>query len=106
MMKLIGRILLITSCLGVALTSLRFFDFEVKDILLNKDELAYQLHYQLGFYTHVLFGPIALITGPFQFAPKFRSNNLYLHRLLGKIYVIACIVGGIAGFYIAFFHIV
>ena len=102
-MKIIGRLILILTCIGVAFYGLHFLDFEVKGILNDRGALAYQLKYQLGFYTHVLFGPIALLTGVFQFAPKFRAKNLSLHRLLGKIYVIACILGGIAGFYIAWF---
>lgn len=102
-MKTFGRIILIISSVGVALYGWHFLDFEVKGILRDRGELAYQLKYLAGFYAHVLFGPIALLTGAFQFAPKFRAKNLSLHRFLGKIYVLACILGGIAGFYIAFF---
>lgn len=102
-MKTLGRIILILSSIGVAGYGLHFLDFEVKGILNDRGDYAYQLKYLIGFYTHVLFGPIALLTGVFQFAPKFRAKNLSIHRFLGKIYVIACILGGIAGFYIAWF---
>jgi uncharacterized membrane protein len=43
------------------------------------------------------------MTGPFQFVPNIRRNFLKTHRNLGKVYVLACMVGGIAGFIIAYF---
>lgn len=55
------------------------------------------------FYQHIIFGGIALLTGWTQFSKKLRARYLNVHRLLGKIYVIACLVSGVAGLYIAFF---
>lgn len=55
------------------------------------------------FYVHILLGGIALLTGWSQFIKKFRSRNLAAHRLLGKIYMIAVILSGLAGLYIAFY---
>ena len=42
---------------------------------------------------HLLCGMIAMFTGPFQFSTRLRKYNPYLHRTLGKIYVIAVVIG-------------
>ncbi|HJW42499.1 MAG TPA: DUF2306 domain-containing protein [Rhizomicrobium sp.] len=46
--------------------------------------------------THVLVAPIALLIGPFQFFPSIRAKRPALHRLMGKTYVAACLIAGIA----------
>lgn len=102
-MKTVGRILMVVLAIGVGTYALLFLDFQIKGILQGKGELIKSLLYLSGFYTHVIGGGIALIVGSFQFFPKLRNQRLSLHRLLGRIYVIACVLSGIAGFGIAFF---
>ncbi|WP_457579681.1 DUF2306 domain-containing protein [Ensifer canadensis] len=46
---------------------------------------------------HVLGSVIALMIGCFQFLPKLRRPASSLHQLTGRVYVIGCLVGGIAG---------
>ncbi len=55
------------------------------------------------FYTHIFLGGVALLTGWSQFSTRFRNKNLSFHRLLGKIYVIVCLLSGMAGLYLSFF---
>jgi hypothetical protein len=55
------------------------------------------------FYTHISLGGVALLTGWSQFLPRFRARHLDLHRTLGKIYVAAVMISGLAGLYVAFF---
>lgn len=50
----------------------------------------------LGFM-HLGGGGIALAVGGFQFSRSLRRRRLALHRLLGRVYVIAVLVGGSAG---------
>lgn len=102
-MKTIGRILMVVLAIGVGAYALLFLDFQIKGILRDKGELIKNVLYLSGFYTHVIGGGIALIVGSFQFFPKLRNRRLSLHRLLGRIYVIACVLSGIAGLGIAFF---
>lgn len=45
-------------------------------------------------YAHLVGGAVALAIGPFQLAPRVRHRHLSLHRLLGKVYVVAVMVGG------------
>jgi len=50
---------------------------------------------------HFGIGGIALLTGPFQFIPAMRARLPVLHRWLGRIYVTACLLSGVAGFVLA-----
>ena len=59
--------------------------------------------WQIAFYSHIYFGGISLLTGWSQFSKKLRAKRLTLHRLLGKIYVVAVLISAIAGFYAAIY---
>lgn len=67
------------------------------------DALLVSLHYNIAFYTHIILGGIALLTGWIQFNATFRNRYLHIHRTLGKIYVICALVSGSAGLYIAMY---
>jgi uncharacterized membrane protein len=56
-----------------------------------------------AFYLHITFGGIALLIGWTQFSARLRRRYLKIHRLVGKIYVIAVAMSSIAALYIAFF---
>lgn len=51
-------------------------------------------HVPIQALTHMLVGPIALLTGPWQFFPQLRTKYPALHRWNGRTYVAACIVSG------------
>jgi hypothetical protein len=57
----------------------------------------------LGLRTHIVASGIALITGPFQFLRPLRHRFPLVHRTFGRIYVVACLIGGVAGGSIALF---
>lgn len=44
---------------------------------------------------HMLFGPIALFAGAFQFMPKLRARRPHLHRWTGRTYMVACLIAGV-----------
>ena len=52
----------------------------------------------LAALTHMILGPVALLVGPFQFFAALRARRPSLHRAMGKIYVAACTMSGVAGF--------
>ena len=54
-----------------------------------------------AFVTHVSASPIALILGALQFFKGVRSKWPALHRWLGRIYVVAVLLGGISGLNLA-----
>jgi uncharacterized membrane protein len=57
----------------------------------------------LGLKLHIGCAGVAMIVGPFQFLKRLRAKQPTLHRWLGRIYVTACTIGGIAGGSIALF---
>ncbi len=51
---------------------------------------------------HIVGAMLAVILGPFQFLPRIRSSRfLNVHRWLGRTYLIAVLVGGLGGLYMA-----
>jgi uncharacterized membrane protein len=59
--------------------------------------------WNIGFYTHIILGGLALLIGWPQFNANLRNKNLQLHRLIGKVYIIAVVLSSIAGIYIGFY---
>jgi len=51
---------------------------------------------------HLFGGMMALLIGPFQFSKTFRNKYLKTHRNLGKVYIIAIIIGSLCGMYMSF----
>jgi len=93
---------------GVSLYPLLYiyYAFQGVDIALRQSksvELLGSTLWNVGFYGHIVFGGIALMTGWTQFSKKLRRKRLDLHRNLGKIYVFAALVSGVCGVYIAFY---
>jgi uncharacterized membrane protein len=79
------------------------FDMSQGFLASKTPELLQSIAWQAGFYTHILLGAIALLTGWSQFSKRIRNRSLKLHRTLGKIYLIAVCLSGTAGLYIAFY---
>ncbi len=61
------------------------------------------ISWNTAFYTHIVFGGIALLIGWTQFVKKWRKKHLNLHRTIGKIYVSSVLLSALAGIYIALF---
>jgi uncharacterized membrane protein len=57
--------------------------------------------HSFGIYFHIFPSLIALLLGPFQFNEKFRNSKIQLHRLLGKVYLLCILFGGLSGLYMA-----
>jgi uncharacterized membrane protein len=50
---------------------------------------------------HTLAGIFALLIGPINFSSRIRERHLKLHRVLGRVYVIAVFVGAFTGIALA-----
>jgi uncharacterized membrane protein len=50
---------------------------------------------------HITAGIIALLLGPFQFIRAIRIKYPRTHRLLGKIYLLSVLAGGVASLYLS-----
>ena len=92
-------------CVSIGLYPLIYF---LKDrrfgLLSSKTQalLSDQL-WNIGFYGHILLGGLALLIGWTQFSSKLRREKIDLHRKIGKVYILAVLVSGICGIYIAQF---
>lgn len=51
-------------------------------------------------YFHIAGGVIALALGPIQFSKKLQARKK-VHRLIGKIYVLSILIGGLSGYYVS-----
>jgi len=69
----------------------------------KSEDLLSDWLWNFGFYTHIIFGGIALLTGWSQFSSSIRKNRTNLHRYLGKIYVFCVMLSSIAGISIGFY---
>lgn len=90
--------------ISIGLYPLFYLLFDMSNGLMNTKsvELLGNRLWQVGFYTHITFGGLALLSGCTQFLPALRQKRLSLHRSLGKVYVASVMLGGTAGFGIAF----
>lgn len=87
--------------LALGLTTL--FVFITSEVFLAADYPMYHL-YRLQVIAdrgllipHTLCGSIALLAGPLQFSSRFRERHLQIHRVLGRMYVIAVFIGAFTG---------
>jgi len=91
-----------SSCIAIGLYPLIYFFVDSSHGLLSTKprELLQLLSWNIGFYGHISFGGLALITGWLQFSSKFRNKYLHIHRKLGLVYLIAVMISGMCGFFI------
>jgi predicted membrane protein DUF2306 len=90
--------------IGVGLYPVHYFVLDMSQGLLSSKPPAILKSqvWNFLFYQHIIFGGLALLTGWSQFSRKVRSRYISIHRMLGKVYVISCLLSGMAGFYLAF----
>ena len=103
LVRKIAYYLLAISCVAIGLYPAIYFVIDRKfGLLASKSELLLaDVLWNTMFYTHIILGGIALLIGWIQFNKKFRTKNLKLHKNIGKVYVLCCLISGVAGFYIA-----
>ncbi|MCB0430886.1 MAG: DUF2306 domain-containing protein [Flavobacteriales bacterium] len=83
---------------------LYFLSDEPFGILLNKpEEVVKNALWMAMFYGHIGGGGLALAIGWLQFSKKLRTRRIALHRTIGKIYMIAALIGGLCGIFLAFY---
>lgn len=105
MAKKISWIFVVILAIIVGFYPVIYFVIDRKFGLLQSksNELLASNFWNLGFYTHIILGGLALLIGWTQFSEGFRDKNLNLHRQLGKTYVISVLLSSIAGIGIGFF---
>ncbi|MEO8171924.1 MAG: DUF2306 domain-containing protein [Sediminibacterium sp.] len=105
MIKKVGWFLVVLPAILIGLYPVIYFIQDRQFGLLSSksSELLANTFWNIGFYTHIILGGIALLIGWTQFGRRFRNRNLDLHRRIGKVYVIAVLLSSSAGIYIACF---
>ncbi len=72
--------------------------------LLTKQDVVFNPIWRTTFYIHVFGGSLAIILGPLQFIKKIRQKNVFIHKLIGKVYISAVLfIAAPTGLYMAFY---
>lgn len=66
-------------------------------------EVLHNVIWKSAFFSHIVFGGLALFIGWSQFSTSFRDKNIRLHRIIGSFYVIAVMIGSVSGIYMGFY---
>jgi uncharacterized membrane protein len=106
-MKKVGWFLFVFFAIGVGLYP---FGYLLSDTLATYGLLSQKsaaikesLLWSTLFKVHIYLGGLALMIGWPQFIKNFRNKNLNFHRILGKVYLIAILLSGVAGLYIGYY---
>jgi uncharacterized membrane protein len=83
----------------LALSSLRYFAFGSESYFPRQREV-YEAQ-TAGILLHIGGMVFAALAGPFQFLRAFRSRFPRVHRAMGRVYIAGCMIGGLAGLYMA-----
>ncbi|AXK17126.1 MULTISPECIES: DUF2306 domain-containing protein [Bacillus] len=54
-------------------------------------------------FIHITTSIVALVIGPFTLSTKFRERNISRHRIIGRIYLVGVLLGGVSGLYLSFY---
>jgi len=85
---------------SVAVVSVRYFLISL-EVAAPPDLFAAVSQRRFVFYAHVAGGIVALFVGAWNFLKVSRRRFLFLHRWLGRIYLVSVLVGGLAGLSLA-----
>jgi hypothetical protein len=78
-----------------------FGDSNVGLLQLKTEAVLTSPFWNIGFYSHIIPGGIALLIGWIQFNERIRTKRVTWHRTIGIVYVSAALVSSLAGIYIA-----
>jgi uncharacterized membrane protein len=99
-LKITGWLAMTILALLIALVSFRYFILSPE--VASGPPLGKRFaEYLTPLLFHAGGGITALSLGPWGFWGRFRNKYLYLHRWMGRIYLLAVLIGSIAGFYMA-----
>ncbi len=96
----IGWLVFLVLAVGVSLYAVNYF------LAPTPGPEATGVHAQLRdrpiwFFMHAGGGAVALFLAPWQFIARLRNRFPLVHRIIGRLYVIAILIGGAGGFILA-----
>ena len=60
---------------------------------------------RIAFYTHIVFGGLALLLSPVQLSSRVRARVPRLHRVTGRVVLVAIALAGMAGFLLSWVNV-
>ena len=99
--KRIGWGIMTFLSLSIVMVVSRYFSLN-PDVYFPQQRTVYLAH-QTGLIAHIIGGVLALSLGPSQFLYRLRARWPKVHRWTGRVYMIGILLGGTAGFYMAFY---
>lgn len=105
MTKKIGFVLMGILALLIGIYPLLYAFVDEKYTLLGSKapEILYNRIWKTAFLAHIIFGALALFIGWRQFGSSFRNKYKRLHRVIGKVYIIAVIISSVTSVYMGFY---
>jgi uncharacterized membrane protein len=85
--------------IGIGLYPLLYFFVDRNFGLLSTKPpgLLKNIFWNIGFYTHIICGGLALLVGWTQFIVLLRTRYLRIHRFIGKVYVLSAMLSAAVG---------
>lgn len=99
-LRRVGWAVMTILAVGIAVVSLRFFLLPMNKATVPDFGPRFATH-AIPFFAHISGGIVALVLGPVQFWLASRPRLLSRHRYIGRVYLIAILVGGCGGLYMA-----
>lgn len=105
MIKKTGFILMGILALLIGVYPLLYAFVEEKYTLLGSKapEILHNTIWKTAFVAHIVFGGTALFIGWRQFGSSFRNKYMSVHRVIGKMYVIAVVISSVCSIYLGFY---
>lgn len=105
MTKKIGFVLMGILALLIGMYPLLYAFVEEKYTFLGSKapEISQDAIWKTAFPAHIVFGGTALFIGWRQFGSSFRNKYIRLHRVIGKMYVIAVVISAVSAIYMGFY---
>jgi len=98
-------VLIVLLAIAIGLYPLTFLDVNHNEGLLSHKtpKLLANTFWSVAFYTHISLGGFSLLIGWSLFLKKLRVKKLHIHRLVGKVYIIAVLLSSVSGLIAAYY---
>ena len=110
-LRIAGLGWLALSALAIAaFAPLQYLMNSMSDLAANGGEIAVNYASRPGwvrvaFYTHIVFGGLALLLSPVQLSSRVRARVPRLHRVTGRVVLVAIALAGTAGFLLSWVNV-
>lgn len=100
--KLIILLFFLVGGISMVMMSMHYFQNDVSGVMKGK-VVQEEFWYKFSLRTHIVFGLVAILLGPFQFIDSIRLKNAIVHKSLGYIYSVSVCFSAVTGLIVAQF---